>query len=66
MELTGIGVGRGIAAGPIKRMPEPLAEPADIQRTADAETEIAAAQHSLAEVAQWLRERGVKATTRLT
>lgn len=61
MELTGIGVGRGIAAGPIKRMPEPLAEPADIQRTADAETEIAAAQHSLAEVGQWLRERGVKA-----
>ena len=61
MELTGIGVGRGIAAGPVKRMPEPLAEPADIERTADAESEIAAAKVSLAAVGEWLRERGVKA-----
>ncbi len=61
MELTGIGVGRGIAAGPVKRMPEPLAEPADIQRTSDAEAETAAAKAALAHVGEWLRDRGVKA-----
>lgn len=61
MELTGIGVGRGIAAGPIKRMPEPLAEPADVERTTDAEAEIASAKLSLSAVGEWLRERGVTA-----
>ena len=33
MELHGVGVGRGIAAGSIVRMPEPLAEPADVTPT---------------------------------
>ena len=61
MELHGIGVGRGIAAGPLKRMPEPLAEPADIARTADAESEIAAARAALTAVGVWLRDRGVAA-----
>jgi phosphotransferase system enzyme I (PtsI) len=61
MELSGIGVGRGIAAGPVMRMPEPLAEPQDVAFTGDVETEIASAKSALAAVGQWLRERGVKA-----
>ena len=61
MELTGIGVGRGIAAGPVMRMPEPLAEPADVPRQADAEVEIAAAKDALAATGEWLRAHGVKA-----
>lgn len=61
MELHGIGVGRGIAAGPLKRMPEPLAEPSDSARTADAEPEIAAAREALRVVGEWLRDRGVEA-----
>ena len=61
MELSGIGVGRGIAAGPVMRMPEPLAEPADVPRQADAEVEIAAAKNALAATGEWLRAHGVKA-----
>ena len=61
MELHGIGVGRGIAAGHIMRMPEPLAEPSDGARTADAESEIAAARDALTVVGAWLRDRGVAA-----
>lgn len=61
MELSGIGVGRGIAAGPVMRMPEPLAEPADVPRQADAEVEIAAAKDALAATGEWLRAHGVKA-----
>ncbi|WP_426519697.1 phosphoenolpyruvate--protein phosphotransferase [Diaminobutyricibacter sp. McL0618] len=30
MQVTGIGVGRGIAVGPVLRMPEPLPEPEDV------------------------------------
>lgn len=61
MELHGIGVGRGIAAGPLKRMPEPLAEPIDVARMAGAEAEIEAAREALAEVGAWLRDRGIAA-----
>jgi len=61
MLLTGIGVGRGIAAGPIKQMPEPLAEPLDFPRTADAQDHIALAQEALTSTSEWLRERGAKA-----
>ena len=61
MELSGIGVGRGIAAGPVMRMPEPLAEPADVPRQADAEVEIAAAKDALSATGEWLRAHGVKA-----
>jgi len=59
MELHGIGVGRGIAAGPLKRMPEPLAEPINVARMAGAEVEIEAAREALAEVGAWLRDRGI-------
>lgn len=30
MQVTGVGIGRGIAVGPVLRMPEPLAEPEDV------------------------------------
>jgi phosphotransferase system enzyme I (PtsI) len=42
-------------------MPEPLAEPADVPRQADAEVEIAAAKDALAATGEWLRAHGVKA-----
>lgn len=61
MELRGVGVGRGIAVGPILRMPEPLPEPADAKHTGDATAEFATVQASLAEVAADLAAKGQKA-----
>jgi phosphotransferase system enzyme I (PtsI) len=61
MELVGIGVGRGIAAGPVLRMPEPLAEPSSAPFAGDVEAEIARSKEALATVGAWLRERGEKA-----
>ena len=56
-QLTGIGVGRGVAAGPVLRMPEPLEEPVDAERATDADVEIAHARLALDEVREWLTER---------
>jgi len=61
VELTGIGVGRGVAAGPVLRMPEPLSEPADVERSDEAETEIARATQALADVREWLNSRATLA-----
>lgn len=61
MELTGVGVGRGIAVGPVLTMPGPLPEPVDARRARDADTEFAAATTALAAVAAELTERGSKA-----
>ncbi|TXN28289.1 phosphoenolpyruvate--protein phosphotransferase [Lacisediminihabitans profunda] len=61
MDLHGIGVGRGIAVGPIVRMPDPLPEPADVARTADAGVEFSAVSEALAAVAVELQSRGEKA-----
>lgn len=61
MELVGIGVGRGIAAGPVVRMPEPLAEPSSALFAGDIEVEIARSTEALATVGSWLRDRGEKA-----
>lgn len=61
MDLHGIGVGRGIAVGPIVRMPDPLPEPADVTRTADASAEFRAVSEALAAVAVELLSRGEKA-----
>jgi phosphotransferase system enzyme I (PtsI) len=60
-ELHGIGVGRSVAFGPVLRMPDPLAEPADMPRTADAETERSLVTAALASVASDLGERGRQA-----
>ncbi len=60
-ELHGVGVGRGIAVGPVLRMPEPLPEPADNQRAGDAGAEFATVQASLAAVGSELAAKGAKA-----
>lgn len=61
MKLSGIGVGRGVASGPVLRMPEPLAEPSDVGRTDDPEAEIARAVEALAAVREWLEARAIEA-----
>ena len=59
-KLTGTGVGRGVAAGPVLRMPDPLQEPLDAVRTADATSEVSRANEALAAVGVWLRQHAVK------
>lgn len=61
MELRGVGVGRGMAMGPILRMPDPLPEPPASRHTGDAAAEYATVQHSLAAVAAELTATGVRA-----
>ncbi len=61
MELHGIGVGRGVAVGPILRMPDPLPEPDDAVHSGDSAAEYAATQAALAAVAGELAARGEKA-----
>ncbi|MBF4578886.1 phosphoenolpyruvate--protein phosphotransferase [Frigoribacterium sp. VKM Ac-2530] len=61
MALQGVGVGRGVAVGPVLRMPEPLPEPGTEGRTADAAAESAAVATALAAVATDLTARGEKA-----
>jgi phosphotransferase system enzyme I (PtsI) len=61
MELHGVGVGRGIAIGPILRMPDPLPEPDTARHSGDAAAEYATTQASLAAVAAELAAKGEKA-----
>jgi phosphotransferase system enzyme I (PtsI) len=61
MDLHGVGVGRGVAIGPILRMPDPLPEPSDEARMGDAESELASVVHALSSVAAELVARGEKA-----
>ena len=58
MELQGVGVGGGIAAGPARRMPEPLAPPSDAPLADDATAEVQRVAEALKDVATWLSERG--------
>ena len=57
-ELRGIGVGRGVALGPVLRMPDPLPEPATARRTAPAAAERNRVAAALAAVAAELSARG--------
>ncbi len=59
--LHGTGVGRGIAIGPVVRMPDPLPEPDDAARTRDAETEFSRAVSALTDVSIDLTERARRA-----
>lgn len=59
--LYGTGVGRGIAVGPVVRMPDPLPEPDDAERTTDADTEYSRAIAALADVAVDLTDRARRA-----
>jgi phosphotransferase system enzyme I (PtsI) len=59
--VTGIGVGRGLVVGDVRRMPDPLPEPAQTTSTRTAEDEIVRATQALGETAADLRARGVQA-----
>ncbi|KQO97360.1 phosphoenolpyruvate--protein phosphotransferase [Leifsonia sp. Leaf264] len=61
MELHGIGIGEGIALGPVARMAEPLPEPVDRPTHLDAEREGLRATASLSVVAAELNRRGAQA-----
>lgn len=61
MRITGTGIGQGVATGPVVRMPEPLATPADTQSTIGVEAEKARSVASLGRVARALEERGAAA-----
>lgn len=59
--LTGIGVGRGLVVGDVRRMPDPLPEPPQTNSTLGPDAELSRASTALSETAQDLRERGVQA-----
>ena len=61
MELHGIGVGRGVAVGPILRMPDALPEPENAKHSGDAAAENATVLASLEAVAADLTAKGEKA-----
>jgi phosphotransferase system enzyme I (PtsI) len=61
MELHGVGVGRGVAVGPVLTMPEPLPEPAEQKRGGDAPAEKAAVEAAVAAAAADLQERAGRA-----
>ena len=59
--LTGIGVGRGLVVGDVRRMPDPLPEPAQTNSTLGADAELSRATVALSETAEDLRDRGRQA-----
>ncbi|RWZ49976.1 phosphoenolpyruvate--protein phosphotransferase [Labedella phragmitis] len=61
MRMTGTGIGQAVAVGPVARMPEPLATPADVRSTIGVDAEKARAVESLGRVARALEDRGAKA-----
>ncbi len=61
IDLTGIGIGRGLATGPVIRMPEPLPEPPDVPATASPDSEFERAASALAATAALIRLRGERA-----
>ncbi len=61
MELRGVGVGRGIAIGPILRMPDPLPEPGPESHGGDASVEFSRVQEALAAVGAELGAKGERA-----
>ena len=59
--LHGVGVGRGLAVGPVLRMPDPLAEPPTTQSTLGPDAEKERVTHALAATAEDIRARAAKA-----
>ena len=60
-ELRGVGIGLGIAQGPVARMSEPLPAPEDVASALGADAERARAREAVGAVARELEERGEKA-----
>lgn len=58
--LSGIGVGRGLAVGPVLRMPDPLPEPPTTQSTLGPDAEKERVTHALAATADDIRARAEK------
>ncbi|NEM90577.1 phosphoenolpyruvate--protein phosphotransferase [Galbitalea soli] len=61
MVLQGVGIGRGLAVGPILRMPEPLAEPGDEPSALAPDAEKVRVAGALAATAADIRLRGERA-----
>ncbi len=61
MRLSGTGVGRALATGPIRRMPDPLPEPPERETAGDADAEIARTRGALRQVASELAASGARA-----
>lgn len=61
MQVTGIGVGRGVAVGPVLRMPDPLPEPEDIMSEYEPFQELERASASLAATTEDLNRLGTRA-----
>jgi phosphotransferase system enzyme I (PtsI) len=59
--LTGTGIGRGIAVGPVLRMPDPLPEPDETPSALTPDAEKERARASLAATAAIIRHRGERA-----
>lgn len=60
-ELRGVGIGLGVAQGPVARMAEPLPAPADEPSTLSADEEGARVKEAVSAVARELEERGATA-----
>jgi phosphotransferase system enzyme I (PtsI) len=61
MNLQGVGIGRGLAIGPVLRMPDPLPEPSDASSAVTADEEKVRAAGALAATAADIRIRGDRA-----
>lgn len=60
-ELRGVGIGLGVAQGPVARMAEPLPAPQDEPSTRTPDEEIARVREAVAAVARELEQRGSQA-----
>ncbi|SIT88584.1 phosphoenolpyruvate--protein phosphotransferase [Microbacterium sp. RU33B] len=60
-ELRGVGIGLGVAQGPVARMSEPLPAPSDAPSEKTADEETARVREAVSAVARELEERGAKA-----
>ncbi len=59
--LSGIGVGRGVAVGPVRRMADPLPEPPTTPSTLGPDAEKERVTHALAATAEDILARAQKA-----
>ncbi len=60
-ELRGVGIGLGVAQGPVARMADPLPAPSDAPSTLTPDEELARVREAVSAVARELEERGSKA-----